>query len=528
MIFRRCIARLAIVTGLILSQTQPAGAQDESVAEGDFGETTRITVVEVPVRVLLKGEPVLGLTAADFQILEDGQLREITGFEVIDSSVERNVPSGSGDEAAAPSLPPPAGRNVLILFDFAYGGTGQIHARRRLIKAAEAARSFVDNAMDPGDQVAIAYYSPLRGFKQVTDFTNDKETLRFALHGIDLILDAKPKLVQEEFHGWAQLGPDVQGYRGKTPLGPNRASLADLTMEARNWNLRGDPFLWHGLIIKHFAWGLREFTQENDLPGMNYIMLFSSGPLFGDETTRALFYLQELFRDLRQENWSIQAIDTGELGFGRDSLSLLATETGGTLHTNSRDLELLLLEAVAETQHSYMLTFQVIDLPDDGYYHKLNVKLTNGPKKAKLTHRPGYYEPGGIDPKWRRSLTPVGTERPTDYPALQGFDPVWLQGGLLEEGRQDLFLVHRNFRYLFRNEISLERFLADPQRYAIRNSGNCPVFEEFQGDSDLFWVQEGQVYIFSSRSARRKFRKNPGLFVPGLSSEPSRPPSVTE
>jgi VWFA-related protein len=523
-ITHRSAARLALLAGLVLSLAVPARGQDKPAAEGDVGETTLITVVEVPVRVLLKGEPVLGLSAEDFQILDDGQPREITGFEVIDSGVARGTPSPSGDEADS-ELPPPAGRNVLILFDLAYGGNGQVHASRRLIEASEAARSFVDNAMSPGDQVAVAYYSPLRGFKQLTDFTDDQETLRFALHGIDLILNGKPKLVQEEFYGWAQLGPDVQGYRGRTPLGPNRASLADLTMEARNSNLRGDPFLWHGLIIKHFAWGLREFTQANDLPGMNHIMLFSSGPLFGDETTRALFYLQELFRDLRQENWSIQAIDTGELGFGRDSLSLL---TGGALHTNSRDLELLLLEAVEETRHSYMLTFQVIDLPEDGHYRKLRVKLTNGPKKAKLTHRPGYYEPGGIDPKWRRSLTPVGTERLTDYPALQGFDPVWLVGGLLEEGREDLALVHRDFRYLFRNEISLERFLADPERYTIHNFGNCPVFAEFQGDPDIFWVQEGKIYIFSSRSARRKFRKNPGSFVPGLGAEPSKQPSVTK
>lgn len=506
----------------------PVGAQEppEEIAEETFEEETSIYVVEVPVRVLFKGEPLRDLVRKDFEILDDGERREIIGFEVIDvigsetgSAVTADLREPAGDESAS-AAPQPSGRNYLLLFDFAYGSLGMIDARRRLTESVEAAVAMVESGLAPGDRVAVAFYSPLRGFKQMIDFTTDRQAALFALHGIELILEAKPKLIQEEFDGWIHLGPSLPGYRAKTPLGPNRASLDDLVTEARIFLQRGDPFLWHGLIIKHFAWGLREFTEENDLPGMNHIILFSRGPLYGDEQNRSLFYLQELFRDLRQEGWSIEAVNTGGLGFGRDSLALLTSATGGTLHTNSRDIELLLTEAVQDTRVSYILTFQVADLPEDGTYHKLEVRLVDGPKRAKITHRPGYYAPGAIDPKWRRSMAPVGSERSTDYPALTGLDPVSLvetfevEGRKPREGREDLYLIHDGFRYLFADERNLERFLADSDRYSIRNDG-CPVLEGVQGDPDHYHVLDGAIYIFSSASAARKFRNRPERYLPG-------------
>jgi VWFA-related protein len=534
---RRAIASLA---GALLvaagAAAQEGGSQEPAsreIADQRFEETTSIYVVEVPVTVLVKGDPVRGLTREDFEILDDGEPREITTFAVVDvtsgAPVDTAVDtagseSSGGSSAGASSATSPGasrevgatGRNYLLLFDFAYGGLGIVDARRRLLDSLEAAQELVESRLAPGDRVAVSYYSPLRGFKQMNRFTTDRAIALFALHGIDLILNAKPKLVEEEFAGWSELGPDLPGRRARTPLGPNRASLDDLVTEAAIWVQRGDPFLWHGLIIKHLAWGLREFTEEHaDLGGSNYIVLFSRGPLYGDEETRSLFYFQELFRDLREENWPIQAVDTGGPGFGRDSLLLLAAETGGSLHTNSRDLKLLLEEVVEETQVSYILGFQVADLPEDGSYHKLQVRLVDGPKRARLTHRPGYYAPGAIDPLWRRSMAPAGAERSTEFAALTGLDPVYLTQGREVEGREDLYLVRDGFRYEFADERTLDRFVNDPRPYTIRNDGNCPVLEGIQGDPDVYYVLDGEIYIFSTPSAQRKFRNHPERYVEG-------------
>ena len=48
-------------------------------------ETTRIIEVQVPVNVTNRnGQPVRDLTVEDFQILDEGDAQEITGFEIID------------------------------------------------------------------------------------------------------------------------------------------------------------------------------------------------------------------------------------------------------------------------------------------------------------------------------------------------------------------------------------------------------------------------------------------------------------
>lgn len=504
-----CLVSLAL-----LVVVPPAVAQ--RVAAGDFEESTTVIAVEVPVRVLLGGEPVYGLTAEDFEVFDDGVEREITAFGVLDAAArEQGVgapakprpSSGTAEPEVAPQ------RNFLLLFDFAWAGVGIVDSRRKLEESVDAARQLVDSSLADADRVAVAYYSPLRGLKLLHDFTTDRDTIRFALHVMELVLDAKPERLRDEVEGWAHLGPSLSGYRARTALGPIRASLDDLIAETRISAQRGDPFLWHGPLVKHLAWGLREMIEQHDPPGMKYVVLFSRGPLFGDEAAYSLFYLQELFRDLRQANWAIEAVDTGGQGFGRDSLQLLAHETGGSLFTNSRHLDRLVSEVAESTRLTYVLTFQVEELPDDGRFHEIDVRLVDGPKRARLTHRPGYYAPGAIDPKWRRSLRPSGTPRSTDEPALTGLDPVYLVAGREIDGREDLTVVHDDFRYLFADQPSLERFLASPDEYAIRLGGDCPVVDGLQGDADFYAVHDGGIYIFSSSSARRRFLRHPERYL---------------
>ena len=77
-----------------------------------YSETLEVTVVEVPVRVLVKGEPVAGLTREDFEIYDEGELQEITAFESqLLARVETPTTTGESLEAGA------SGRRLLVLFD---------------------------------------------------------------------------------------------------------------------------------------------------------------------------------------------------------------------------------------------------------------------------------------------------------------------------------------------------------------------------------------------------------------------------
>ncbi len=57
-----------------------------SLASGQelFQETVSVTLVEVPIEVTLRGKPLTGLTVDNFELVEDGEVRPIVGFETLE------------------------------------------------------------------------------------------------------------------------------------------------------------------------------------------------------------------------------------------------------------------------------------------------------------------------------------------------------------------------------------------------------------------------------------------------------------
>ncbi|HEX6863405.1 MAG TPA: hypothetical protein VF414_11345, partial [Thermoanaerobaculia bacterium] len=74
-----------------------------------FAESTDVVAVEVPVQVVRDGEPVRGLTAADFEVYDGRKKQELTGFEVLDLYAPAR-PSATQAVGAAR-------RHFLLLFD---------------------------------------------------------------------------------------------------------------------------------------------------------------------------------------------------------------------------------------------------------------------------------------------------------------------------------------------------------------------------------------------------------------------------
>ncbi|MFN2634816.1 MAG: hypothetical protein ABR610_15490, partial [Thermoanaerobaculia bacterium] len=71
------------LAGLLLSAALPAaGPKPEKTV---VRETASASLVEVPVHVISRdGKPVRGLTAADFEVEDDGRKQAITAVDVID------------------------------------------------------------------------------------------------------------------------------------------------------------------------------------------------------------------------------------------------------------------------------------------------------------------------------------------------------------------------------------------------------------------------------------------------------------
>jgi hypothetical protein len=76
---------------------------------------------------------------------------------------------------------------------------------------------------------------------------------------------------------------------------------------------------------------------------------------------------------------------------GRESLNLLAAETGGRFFKDANDLKPALAEMLEMTSRYYVLGIQPAPgAAADGAFHKVRVRVAR--KGVKLSHRPGYYE----------------------------------------------------------------------------------------------------------------------------------------
>jgi VWFA-related protein len=170
-------------------------ARPEATAPGTFTSTEEVRIVEVPVQVTRDGKPVLGLTAADFEVWAGKEKQRIVGFEVVDAAVATVASSaaGPGPTAATATTPPPiAGRrHFLFLFDLSFADP------RSLARAQEAARKIARRDLQRSDLAAVGIFSPLRGPRLVLGFTSDRDQLELALStlGSTELIEHQPDFV---------------------------------------------------------------------------------------------------------------------------------------------------------------------------------------------------------------------------------------------------------------------------------------------------------------------------------------------
>ncbi|HEX7807871.1 MAG TPA: VWA domain-containing protein, partial [Thermoanaerobaculia bacterium] len=127
-------------------------------------ETLEITVVEVPVTVVDRdGNPVRGLTAENFEVLDEGKRVPIEYFETVDMTTLST--------SAGATIPPAATRHFLLLFDLANSSPGVIG------RAGEAAKRFVQDQLGQRDLAAVATFTTERGARMITNFTRNRDLL---------------------------------------------------------------------------------------------------------------------------------------------------------------------------------------------------------------------------------------------------------------------------------------------------------------------------------------------------------------
>jgi len=128
------------------------------------------------------------------------------------------------------------------------------------------------------------------------------------------------------------------------------------------------------------------------------IWRINSSKRFGDVAAQK--GIKNMIDALRRSDCAIQAIQIGAssgretLASARsDSLFIMADGTGGELYRDFNNLGDVMSTLLEKTSLTYLLTFRPQRFSNDGKFHKLKVKLKGVDSKAKIAHRPGYYEP---------------------------------------------------------------------------------------------------------------------------------------
>lgn len=105
-------------------------------------EEVTVTAVEVPVRVLLKGEAVKDLTKGDFEVYENGVKQEITQFEVI----SRKITAPALPTRPVPGQKPKTQKRLFLLIFNIFDYDDSV---------GEAVDYFFRDIFQPGDQVVV-------------------------------------------------------------------------------------------------------------------------------------------------------------------------------------------------------------------------------------------------------------------------------------------------------------------------------------------------------------------------------------
>lgn len=412
--------RVAFVVGVSLVLSGLAGAS-EAPKQPVFGSD--VSIVSLPVFVVDKeGKAMRGLTADDFELLDDGKPARVVSFQYVDTT----SPEAQEGIREAPA----ARRRFLLFFDMSFTDPAGIH------RARKAAKDLIRSGLAPTDLAGVATFDINRGVRLVANFTEDRALLQ---HAVDTL--GVPALAQiSDPLGLAanisstdlQTNPaDRQGEASQTLTDSVLAVLARRLKEADEHRYRNQVL---GLVgsLEELAKSLRS------VEGRKQIVYFSAGfdsralvgqsgsemrnsaeavvegriqdvdnlARFGDTRLRDL--LTQMTRSLSSADCVIHSVDVTGLGTdgsltqmqvssdpirqtgGRESLNYLAVETGGRFFKDTNDLGDPLREVLDMTSRYYILGYTPDDLAGPGRFHKLKVKVRR--KATRVSHRTGYYE----------------------------------------------------------------------------------------------------------------------------------------
>jgi VWFA-related protein len=333
-------------------QKPEAGGQDQQPPKPVF--RTGAELVRVDVAVLdKKGVPVPSLSAADFELQEDGVAQEIKTFQYVrnlgqanpDDEVSLTIRSRShaAAEAAKDNV-----RLFLIFWDEYH--IGQMMSANR---ARTYLMHFVRTAFGPTD--IVGFMDPLTPIDAI-DFTRDR----------------------------LELAERVRRLVGRSGVYvPTRSAIEDAHLQQGDVErLRSEVTMSAVKSAAVHLGGMRD--------GRKALIVISEGlrGIQRDATTM----MTDLVRAANDNNTAIYVVDPRGLTQQRfPSLwEAIANDTGGD-YFRSNDLEQAFVRVVTQSSGFYLLGYAPTDRRLDGRFHKIKVRVK--PSGLEVRSRTGYWAP---------------------------------------------------------------------------------------------------------------------------------------
>jgi len=431
---RRVPALPLVLSALLLAGLPPLKSAVSPA--GPAREHASVNLVEVPVTVLDRaGKPVAGLTAADFEVRDDGKPVKIEGVDVTEFSTAGSA--SKNPAAPTPAVDAAARRRFLLLFDLSFSTPS------RVVRIRDAARKFVTQQLGPQDLAAVATYSVERGFNLIVSFTSDRRELEGAV--ATLGLENRSEKPADPLQLTRLYGLDTDGAAGVANWGGGRWAglLAQNLREMGAASKRNDEEYRRGRVTQMLQNFGTLAKALNAVEGRKQVIFFSQGfdmrlvqgntqdmqsardqgasategrlwevdsqQRFGNSGLQSqLTTVMDLFR---RSDCVIHAVDltglsargsAGEAtsdkdetdpsgGTGRSALFAFTKGTGGELFENANGFDQQLDRLLEEQSIVYVLTFSAKLTGNPDKFHELRVKTTRS--GARVSARAGYYEP---------------------------------------------------------------------------------------------------------------------------------------
>jgi VWFA-related protein len=416
----------------VLAASAPGSA---ATVGGPVHEQAGVSLVEVPVTVVDRdGKAVAGLTAADFELRDDGKPVTLQGVDVTTFTAREPAP---GEVAMARHVESAGRRRFLLLFDLSFSSPVKIGRIR------DAALQFIKERLTPDDLVAVATITAEHGPNLLVTFTPDRVQVAEAVTTLGMTnkgsLAPDPlkltRLLQVLEPSTGDAGPQGGG-RQSDPVVQEIQALSDIVRRRDDAYARGR--------VTAFLQSMASLARALDsVEGRKQVIYFSQGfdmrllqgtaedfkaaqknaetaiqgsiwnvdseERFGNSGLQTM--LSSVLDQFKRCDCVIHTVDLSGLtvpgagggeeggdpsnGNGRSTLFAIADGTGGETFQNANDFGGQLGRLLERQSIVYVLTFSPKLTGHPGKLHTLKAKVNRA--GLRVSTRSAYVEPRPFD-----------------------------------------------------------------------------------------------------------------------------------